>query len=203
MNEHWDNRYNVENYIYGTRPNEFFKEILDTCQPGRLLLPCEGEGRHAVYALAKGWEVVAFDQSEVGRNKALKLASESGFSFRYDLCDALYFTDKKESYDMIALLWAHFPASIRPVIHRNLLQYLKPGGLLVLEGFHKRQMNFQSGGPKDPEMLFDASYIQDDFKDLTTLILEERQTLLQEGDFHKGKAEVLRYVGIKPIPASS
>lgn len=45
---------------YGTEPNAFFKAQLDQLTPGRLLLPAEGEGRNAVYAAKKGWEVAAF-----------------------------------------------------------------------------------------------------------------------------------------------
>ena len=32
----WDERYSNENFIYGTDPNEFFKEQLDLVKPGRI-----------------------------------------------------------------------------------------------------------------------------------------------------------------------
>ena len=66
-----------EEYVYGTEPNQFFKEQLQKIIPaGKLLLPGEGEGRNAVYAAKLGWMVDAFDQSSVARTKALNLAKE-------------------------------------------------------------------------------------------------------------------------------
>ena len=85
MKDFWNQRYAEEEYAYGTEPNAFFKAQLDQRTPGRLLLPAEGEGRNAVYAAKKGWEVVAFDQSDAGQKKALKLAKETLVKFRLNL----------------------------------------------------------------------------------------------------------------------
>ena len=49
MENFWDIRFKEEDYAYGTLPNAFFKETLNTYKPkGKLLLPAEGEGRNAV-----------------------------------------------------------------------------------------------------------------------------------------------------------
>jgi hypothetical protein len=61
MIDFWNARYSAAEYAYGTEPNAFFKAQLDQLTPGRLLLPAEGEGRNAVYAAKKGWEVAAFE----------------------------------------------------------------------------------------------------------------------------------------------
>ena len=39
----WDRAYADTVYLYGTRPNDFFREQLATLPPGRVLLPAEGE----------------------------------------------------------------------------------------------------------------------------------------------------------------
>jgi hypothetical protein len=70
----WNERYGADEYVYGKEPNGFLKEFIDNHPPGKILLPAEGEGRNAVYAASKGWEVTAFDFSEEGKKKALKLA---------------------------------------------------------------------------------------------------------------------------------
>jgi len=62
----WDQRYADSEYVYGTSPNDFFKQELDKLGPGKILLPAEGEGRNAVYAAEKEWDVWVFDQSEEG-----------------------------------------------------------------------------------------------------------------------------------------
>ncbi len=55
--EFWDIRYSDSEYAYGTEPNVYFKSFIDTHSSGKILLPGEGEGRNAVYAAVKGWEV--------------------------------------------------------------------------------------------------------------------------------------------------
>lgn len=71
MNEFWETRYKSPTYAYGTKPNEFFKESIDKLNPGRVLLPAEGEGRNAVYAAQRGWSAEAFDFSEAARPKEM------------------------------------------------------------------------------------------------------------------------------------
>jgi len=76
--EFWDHRYSENEYAYGTEPNSYFKAFIDTHLPGKVLLPGEGEGRNAVYAALKGWEVTAIDQSIEGLKKATALAEKKG-----------------------------------------------------------------------------------------------------------------------------
>ena len=76
MKEFWEIRYAEKQYAYGENPNVYFKEQLDKLKPGKILLPAEGEGRNAVYAAKQGWEVMAFDLSSEGKNKAEKLAAK-------------------------------------------------------------------------------------------------------------------------------
>ena len=77
MKNFWNERYDQDAYCYGTNPNLFFSQSLEKFSPGKILLPAEGEGRNAVFAAQKDWEVLAFDWSEAGQTKALKLAKKS------------------------------------------------------------------------------------------------------------------------------
>jgi len=74
----WNERYAGDEFVYGREPNRFFEQEMKRLKPGKLLLPCEGEGRNAVWAARHGWEVSAFDQSSVGKQKAELLAREFG-----------------------------------------------------------------------------------------------------------------------------
>ena len=76
MKQFWDERYAEPHFVYGEAPNVFFENSLKDLSAGKILLPCEGEGRQAVHAAAQGWEVLAFDQSSAGRDKALQLAEK-------------------------------------------------------------------------------------------------------------------------------
>ena len=54
MQEFWDQRFDIKEFVYGRHPNAFFKDFIDHHKAGSLLLPAEGEGRNAVYAALKG-----------------------------------------------------------------------------------------------------------------------------------------------------
>ncbi|MCX2739031.1 class I SAM-dependent methyltransferase [Pontibacter anaerobius] len=198
MQEFWNKRYSEEETVYGTAPNVFFKEQLSKLQPGKLLLPAEGEGRNALYAAEQGWEVQAFDYSEAGQQKALKLAQERGVSIDYQLTEADKYNAKPDSLDAVALIYAHFPPALRQGFHRKVVGWLKPGGTVILEAFHPKQLGYNSGGPKDEAMLYTADMLRQDFSGLQINQLEELETELQEGPYHSGKGFVTRLVATKP-----
>lgn len=192
MKEHWDERYSAESYIYGTHPNAWFAAKIEGLSPGKLLLPAEGEGRNAVHAAVKGWEVTAFDQSVEGRKKALKLAAENGVNIEYDIHDLSEFAGKKEHFDAIALIFVHMPAEIRQTAHHKLLKSLKPGGHLILEAFTKTQLKNTSGGPRTEMLLYDCEQIKQDFISLELIERSELTVHLDEGPLHQGEANVIR-----------
>ena len=72
---------------------------------------------------------------------------------------------------------------------------IKPGGFLLFEAFAKEQVQFESGGPKDAALLYDAPSICSDFPFLHLMTCEQKEVVLNEGDYHQGKAAVLRMVG--------
>jgi 2-polyprenyl-3-methyl-5-hydroxy-6-metoxy-1,4-benzoquinol methylase len=192
MKEHWDERYSAESYIYGTHPNAWFAAKIEGLTTGKLLLPAEGEGRNAVHAAVKGWEVTAFDQSVEGRKKALKLATEKGANIEYDIHDLSEFEGKKEHFDAIALIFVHMPAEIRQTVHHKLLKSLKPGGHLILEAFTKTQLTKNTGGPRTEQLLYDCEQIKQDFLSLELIERSELTVHLDEGPLHKGEAHVIR-----------
>jgi hypothetical protein len=192
----WNTRYAENKTVYGTQPNIFFKQFIDTHKPGTLLLPAEGEGRNAVYAAKKGWQVDAFDFSEVAREKALQMANSQNVQINYWVEDIAAFTATK-TYDAVGLIYVHLPEGVRQVFHEHTFHSLKSGGYLVLEAFAKEQIHFTSGGPKDNSLLYSAPMICGDFPFLHLLFCGQKEIVLTEGEFHNGKAAVLQMVGQK------
>jgi 2-polyprenyl-3-methyl-5-hydroxy-6-metoxy-1,4-benzoquinol methylase len=197
MKSMWNQRYAAQEYVYGTEPNGFFRQELDKLEPGRILLPAEGEGRNAVYAAGCGWDVQAFDHSEEGRRKALRLASERKVTILYDLCDIESADYPEASFDVVALIFVHLPSEKRKAVLRRLTKFLKPGGTLILEGFSKEQLQFASGGPKDEDMLFSVAELEDDFADLMIMEISRHLLTIDEGSHHRGDASVVRLVARK------
>lgn len=196
MRHFWDERYANQEYVYGIMPNAFFKEFIDNSRPGNLLLPAEGEGRNALYALQHGWDVTAVDYSDEGRKKAIKLANDNGYELNYSVADLAEWDEEVEP-DAIALLYAHFPPNLRSEIHGKLMAKLKRGGKIVMEAFSPKQLQYNSGGPPNLDLLYSKSILESDFQALKIEYLEELEVKIQEGDYHKGKASVVRMIAKK------
>ncbi|WP_430730127.1 class I SAM-dependent methyltransferase [Tenacibaculum sp. SDUM215027] len=198
----WDERYQNLDFAYGKEPNLFFKEELQKLKKGTILLPADGEGRNGVYASKLGWDVTATDLSSEGKSKAQKLANESGVTLKYVVGDIQNLEFTKESFDAIALVYAHFSAWKISIIHQKLTTLLKPGGYIIFEAFSKNHLDYQKdnqkiGGPKDIDMLFSIEQIQQDFSGLEIQVLEEKEVFLNEGACHNGKGSVIRFIGKK------
>jgi len=197
MKEFWNGRYAEKEFIYGKEPNEFFKAQLAELKPGKLLLPCEGEGRNAVYAAMQQWDVDALDQSEKGKEKCIQLAEENKVVVNYQIADVAEIDFGENKYDAIALIYAHFPPNIRKKIHEKCAKALKPGGSIILEAFNPLQLKNSSGGPKDMDLLYTIPMLQDDFIDLKIKYIENLTTNLKEGNYHIGEANIIRLIAIK------
>lgn len=193
----WNEIFSSPDYMYGKEPNVFLREQLSKLEPGDIIFPAEGEGRNAVWAASKGWKVSAFDQSEEGRSKALKLAKDLGVTIDYRICDIAGADFPQGSFDVLALIFAHTPEIRRRTIHRSLLRFLRPGGKLILEGYSKEQLQYMTGGPKDLSLLFTEEDIRKDFEETEILYLEKVLTVLDEGTMHKGNSSVIRLLAIK------
>jgi len=200
--DRWNDRYSSEEFAYGTEPNNYLKQQLEKLEPGTILFPAEGEGRNAVFAATKGWEVFAFDISNEGKNKALQLADHHNVAIDYQVGELQTLNFQVEQFDAIALIYAHFPADIKSSIHQMLDQYLRKGGVIIFEAFSKNHLNYiakneKVGGPKDIGSLFSIDEIKADFPNYSIIELEEKEIELHEGLFHNGTGSVIRFVGQK------
>lgn len=199
MNNFWDERYSNKNYVYGTKPNQFFKEQIDKLKLGKILLIGEGEGRNAVNAAKLGWQVDAIDSSSVAQSKALKLAEQNKVSIHYHVTDIHSYNFPPCTYDTLAIIFLHIneSAAESEILYKKLNYTLKKGGKVILELFSKNQLGNKSGGPKDISLLCSVEQIQKYFPNLKHEILREENIMLSEGEFHQGEASVIRYIGVK------
>jgi hypothetical protein len=200
--ERWNERFSKEEFAYGEQPNNYLKEQLEKLDAGKILFPAEGEGRNAVFAARLGWTVSAFDVSVVGKNKALRLAENNHVGIDYQVGELEKLQYTHEEFDVIALIYAHFPAVIKSSYHRMLDKFLRKKGLVIFEAFSKKHVDYLArnekvGGPKDIAMLFSIDEIKSDFPNYDIIELEEKEIELNEGPFHNGTGSVIRFVGRK------
>jgi hypothetical protein len=198
----WNDRYGSEAYAYGEMPNNYLKEQLEKISPGAILFPAEGEGRNGVFAATQGWKVYAFDTSAEGKKKALNLAQKNKVTIDYQLDELTLLNYKPDQFDVIALIYAHFPPDIKSSYHKLLSNYLRKGGLIIFEAFSKKHLDYKSrnpnvGGPNDLATCFSIEEIEFDFANYDVIELEEKEIELSEGAYHVGMGSVIRFVGRK------
>lgn len=200
----WDQQFSAADFKYGTEPNAFVVWQAQRMAPGSdVLVPGDGEGRNGVWLAQQGHRVTAMDGSSVGLLKAQALAAERGVPLTTAHGDLADWAPEPASFDAVVLTFVHLPPAIRAAAHRRLVTGLRPGGLLLLEGFHTLQLQHTSGGPKDAAMLFTPEMLRADFADtLTELLVWQGEVTLHEGTGHQGRAHVTRFVGQKaPVNA--
>lgn len=198
----WNDRYSKEGFAYGELPNNYLKAQLEQLTPGAILFPAEGEGRNAVFAAKLGWTVSAFDISVEGKKKALRLAETNNVAIDYQVGALQSLNYNTEQFDVLALIYAHFPADIKSIYHQTLDKYLRKNGVVIFEAFSKKHLDYNTrnekvGGPKDIAMLFSMDEIKADFANYEILELEETEIELNEGLYHNGTGSVIRFVGRK------
>jgi SAM-dependent methyltransferase len=200
--ERWNERYREEDFAYGKQPNNYLKQQLEKLDPGTILFPAEGEGRNAVFAAQMGWKVSAFDISLEGKNKALRLAEANNVKIDYQVGELEAMHYKPAQFDVIALIYAHFPSAVKSAYHAMLDTYLRKNGIIIFEAFSKNHLHYISknekmGGPKELAMLFSTEELQSDFPNYEIMELAEKEIELAEGIFHNGKGSVIRFTGRK------
>ncbi len=196
MKDFWNERFCGDEFVYGTAANEFLKNQLVGLPIGKILFPAEGEGRNAVFAASLGWQVFAYDFAEKGRKKANQLAKSQNINLNYDIFTHQEAVYPEAEFDAIALIYCH--TTDRQFLHHKVWQWLKPGGKIILEGFSKDQLNYNSGGPKDLSMLFSIEEIEQDFSNSQQKFTRQETIVLNEGKHHCGQASVVRAVITKP-----
>jgi SAM-dependent methyltransferase len=197
--EFWDHRYGGEEYVYGTDPSDFLAERCSVFAPGgEILCLADGEGRNGVFLATRGLRVTGVDSSAVGLAKAARLAAERGVQLETVLADLGKWDLGDARWDGVVSIWAHLPAEIRAALHPRLARALRPGGVLLLEHYHPRQIAYGTGGPSDPTLMLTLAELEAAFPDWLRLHTFEGERLVIEGNGHGGKSYVTQAILKKP-----
>ncbi len=195
----WDERYSEEGYVYGTEPNEFLAAKYQRIPKGRVLCLADGEGRNSVFLAQQGYEVTAVDSSSVGLEKGKRLAAERGVQVRYVHADLADFDIEPNHWQGVVSIFAHIPPEARKRVHRQVVAGLVPGGVLLLEAYTPKQLEFGTGGPKAPELTMDLERLKPELEGLDFELSEEFERDVVEGKFHTGRGAVVQLIASKPM----
>lgn len=203
MSTSWDDRYSTEEYVYGTSPNDFLSahaEDLLAAHEGAQHVVClaEGEGRNAVYLAELGAQVCAMDSSKVGLEKAHKLAEQRGVKLQTEVVDLTTAQLPKAHYDGIVAIFCHLPSAGRTHLYEEIAASLKPGGFFLLEAYTAAQLERNTGGPNDADLMVSQAELVRAFKGYEVQVSQEITREVNEGDRHNGLANVCQFIARKP-----
>ncbi len=192
----WNKRFEGEGYVFGTEPNAYLREQAFRWRPGsQLLCVADGEGRNSVWLAAQGMVVDAFDISEVGVAKAHKLAAMSGVSIGYSVADCDSWPWPTDTYDGVAAIFVQFAdPAMRERLFANIVRSLKVGGILVLQGYTPKQLEYKTGGPSLLSHLYTEEVLRTAFASTEILELRAYDADLREGTRHRGRSALIGLV---------
>lgn len=198
--EHWNERYHTDDYLFGKEPNAFLASQQQRFTPGmQVLSVADGEGRNGVWLAQQGLDVLAVEAAPQALEKSRQLAAERGVTLTHECADLLSWEWGVERFDAIVAIFIQFVGpELRAQMFANMQQTLKPGGLLLLEGYRVEQLGYGSGGPTDAANLYTAALLREAFAGLEILHLTEYDTPIEEGSGHGGMSALIDLVARKP-----
>ena len=194
----WNERFAAEGYLFGESPNAYLADMTSSLNKGRALSVADGEGRNSVWLAQQGFEVDAFDFSPIAVDKAQKLASRHGVSVNYQCSSWEAFDWPAQRYDTVVGVFFQFadPAS-RPALFARMDEALKPGGILLIQGYGKEQLQFNTGGPGKLDHLYDEDLLLAAFRNYRVLDLRTYTAQVSEGQGHSGLSALVGFVAQK------
>jgi SAM-dependent methyltransferase len=198
--ERWNKRFSAPEYIFGTGPNGYLASKAELLKPGqRALCVADGEGRNSVWLAERGLEVAAFDLSPVGVDKARRLAAGRGVEVSFEVGDIYGWRWPSEAFDVIAAIFVQFAdPAMRGFMFERIARALRPGGLLILQGYTPKQIEYKTGGPPHAENMYTSGLLRSAFASLEILELREHERELAEGSQHRGRSALIDFLARKP-----
>lgn len=195
----WNRRFAGDDFVFGTEPNEWLRTHADVWQPGqRVLCVADGEGRNSVWLAQRGLVVDAFDIAEIGVAKARRLAASKGVEVNFEVADCDGYAWRPAAWDGIAAIFVQFAdPALRARLFAHLIDSLKPGGTLLLQGYTPKQLEYRTGGPPVLEHLYTEPMLREAFAALEIVELRDYEAEVAEGSGHLGWSALIGMVARK------
>jgi SAM-dependent methyltransferase len=183
----WNGKYNDPKFDFNHRPSRLLVEAIADRRPGDAIDLGMGEGRNVIYLAQQGWRVTGVDLSDVGVAQANKRAAELGVKLTTAIDDLDHYDFGRARWDLITLFYMHaWYHGGKPPAAPRLRDALKPGGLLVIEGF-----------AGDDKSMFQTNELLQDFSDLKILHYED---VMGEADWAPGqKSHIIRLIAERRV----
>ena len=144
-------------------------------------------------------QVDAFDVSEIALQKAIAPATAEAAQVQFTLASTETWNWQPNHYDAVVGIFIQFADPIMRVgLFAQMASTLRPGGVLIVQGYTPKQLEFKTGGPSILEHLYTEELIRNAISDLEVLDLCVYEKSLSEGPKHTGMSALLGLVARKP-----
>ncbi|WP_084708472.1 class I SAM-dependent methyltransferase [Hymenobacter norwichensis] len=173
---------------FNARPNKLLAETIKERKPGKALDVGMGQGRNTLFLAQQGWDAYGVDIADEAVTLAQDNARRANLRITTFVQDASEFEFGTDRWDLVAFIYAGGRNEAEQV-HRS----LKPGGIVVVEGFHRDATRKRKIGEN---VVFDT----DELKKLytaagfTVLRYEEKEGI---GDFGLQQMRLVKLVAQK------
>lgn len=198
--ERWNGRYSAPGFLFGDAPNAYLASKAALLpQAGRALSVADGEGRNSVWLAERGLAVDALDFSPVAINKARALAAARSVQVNFAVANVVELAWPEATYDVIAAIFIQFATpEERAKLFHWFTRALRPGGVLILQGYRVEQLGYGTGGPPERDHLYDVDMVRAAFAGCDILDLASYDAEIHEGTGHKGMSALLGAVIRRP-----
>lgn len=191
--ERWDQVYAGEPHLYTTEPNALLVEVAQAMPPGRALDLGTGQGRNAAWLAGRGWDVTGVDVSAVGVRQAR--ASDARVHVVQQAVEE--FDMGVDAWDLIAAIYVH---GVLLRASERVIAALRPGGVLVVEGFHRDVMKLAVEGMTGGLLGYKTNAL---LRHFLPLRVERYEDCIALADWRRIEAPVVRMVARKVVQAVS
>ena len=185
--DRWNRVLTASTPSFNTKPNAFLVEMTRGVTPGAALDVGMGQGRNAIYLAQQGWTVTGFDPADRAVDAARQEASRLGLKLTTLVMRDDQFEFKKDAWDLVVLSYVGVRENVARVFDT-----LKPGGLVVVEGFHR---DATRSGPIGGAVVFDTNELLQLFSRFRVLRYEDTDAT---ADFGLERLRVVRLCAQKP-----
>ena len=185
--ERWNRILTAPQPRFNTAPNAFLVSVTTGLKPGRSLDVGMGQGRNTIYLAQKGWDSVGFDPADRAVAAAQAEAAKLGVKITTSVARAEDYDWGENRWDLIVLSYVGAREFSAPVVRA-----LRPGGMVVVEGFHRDATKTQ---PIGGAVVFDTNELLRIFAPLRVVRYEDADA---KGDFGQFDARVVRLAAVKP-----
>ena len=172
---------------FNRRPNEFLARMTQGRTPGKALDVGMGQGRNAIFLAQQGWAVTGFDPADKAVAVAKEEAGRLGVQLTTVIDDDEHFDFGRDQWDLIVLSYVNVRG-----LPARIYDSLKPGGLVVVEAFHR---DATKDSPIGGAVVFDTNELLKLFDRFRVLQYEDTSAV---GDFGLQKTRVVRLAAEKP-----